>query len=70
MKALALGALDCIPKPEATERMASAEFRRELIDKIRHLGSRRIRGRVVARGPMPGPGAPSADRTGPRARAR
>jgi two-component system chemotaxis response regulator CheB len=55
MKALALGALDCIPKPEATERMASAEFRRELIDKIRHLGSRRIRGRVVARGPMPAP---------------
>ena len=55
MKALALGALDCIPKPEANERLASAEFRRELIDKIRHLGSRRIRGRVVARCPIPAP---------------
>ena len=55
MKALALGALDCIPKPEANERAASAEFRRELIDKIRHLGSRRSRRRVSARAPMPAP---------------
>jgi two-component system, chemotaxis family, protein-glutamate methylesterase/glutaminase len=53
MKALALGALDCISKPEANERVASAEFRRELIDKIRHLGSRRTRRRVVARAPIP-----------------
>ena len=38
MKALSLGALDCVPKPEANERQASADFQRELIDKIRHLG--------------------------------
>jgi two-component system chemotaxis response regulator CheB len=42
LKALALGAADYIPKP-ATEGgvMTSASFQRELIDKIRALGSRR-----------------------------
>jgi two-component system chemotaxis response regulator CheB len=48
MKALSLGAVDCVPKPEANERSASDEFRRELIDKIRHIGSRRL-GRPVLR---------------------
>ena len=38
MKALSLGALDCIPKPEASGRAASQDFRDELINKIRHLG--------------------------------
>ncbi len=52
MKALSLGALDCVPKPEANERLASADFRRELIEKIRHLGSRRL-GRPVLRARTP-----------------
>jgi two-component system, chemotaxis family, protein-glutamate methylesterase/glutaminase len=48
LRALSLGATDYIPKPETTyEAMTSAEFRRELIDKIRNLG----RKRVVAREP-------------------
>jgi two-component system, chemotaxis family, protein-glutamate methylesterase/glutaminase len=42
LRALALGATDYIPKPETTyEAMTSAEFRRELIDKIRGLGRKR-----------------------------
>jgi two-component system chemotaxis response regulator CheB len=53
MKALALGALDCIPKPEATGHEATAEFRRELIEKIRQLGSRRVHGKIRARAPRP-----------------
>lgn len=53
MKALALGALDCIPKPEANERAASADFRRELIEKVRQLGARRLRGRIPARARLP-----------------
>jgi two-component system, chemotaxis family, protein-glutamate methylesterase/glutaminase len=43
LRALALGATDYIPKPETTyEAMTSAEFRRELIDKIRGLGRRSL----------------------------
>jgi len=53
LKALALGALDCVPKPEAHERTASDDFRRELIEKVRHLGSRRFRRRISARAPQP-----------------
>jgi len=50
LRALSLGATDYIPKPETTyEAMTSAEFRRELIDKVRNLG----RKRVVAREPAP-----------------
>jgi two-component system, chemotaxis family, protein-glutamate methylesterase/glutaminase len=42
LQALSLGAADYIPKPESDrEFMDSAAFRRELIDKIRVLGSRR-----------------------------
>jgi two-component system chemotaxis response regulator CheB len=59
LKALALGALDYIPKPAANERVASADFRRELIEKIRHLGSRRLGRPIRARAPMPS-AAPSA----------
>lgn len=65
MKALALGALDCIPKPEANERIASGDFRRELIEKIRHLGSRRLGRRATARAPL-APTAPSAPTSLPR----
>ncbi len=50
LRALALGATDYIPKPEtAYEAMTSAEFRRELIDKIRNLGRKRL----VMREPAP-----------------
>jgi len=49
LRALALGATDYIPKPETTyEAMTSAAFRRELIDKIRGLGRRRLLTRDLA----------------------
>src|SRR5689334_20362359 len=49
LRALSLGATDYIPKPETTyEAMTSAAFRRELIDKVRNLGRKR-----VAREPAP-----------------
>jgi two-component system chemotaxis response regulator CheB len=55
LRALSLGATDYIPKPETTyEAMTSAAFRRELIDKVRNLG----RKRVVAREPAPVPDEP------------
>ena len=42
LRALALGAADYVPKPENNRGVTtSLEFRRELIDKIRHLGLRR-----------------------------
>jgi two-component system, chemotaxis family, protein-glutamate methylesterase/glutaminase len=45
LRALALGAADYVPKPETNRGITtSPEFRRELIEKIRHLGGRR-RGR-------------------------
>ena len=44
LRALSLGAADYIPKPETTREITgSDEFRRELIDKIRALGTRRKR---------------------------
>jgi two-component system chemotaxis response regulator CheB len=50
LRALALGAADYVPKPETNRGVTtSLEFRRELIEKIRHLGGRRrIAGRVPA----------------------
>jgi two-component system chemotaxis response regulator CheB len=50
LRALSLGAADYIPKPESNrEFTTSSSFRRELIDKIRALGSRRKRGLSGAR---------------------
>jgi two-component system chemotaxis response regulator CheB len=50
LRALALGAADYVPKPETNRGITtSPEFRRELIEKIRHLGGRR-RG-LAARAP-------------------
>jgi two-component system chemotaxis response regulator CheB len=47
LRALALGAADYIPKPETTREITtSADFRRELIDKIRVLGGRRRKRRA------------------------
>lgn len=44
LKALSLGAADYIPKPESTREQGAAEtFRRDLVEKIRHLGPRRRR---------------------------
>jgi len=51
LKALSLGAADYVPKPQAAPDAAtSAEFHRELIEKIRHLGRR---GRTLARQARP-----------------
>jgi two-component system chemotaxis response regulator CheB len=48
-KALSLGASDYIPKPESTREMSAADvFKRDLIEKIRHLGARLRRPAVVA----------------------
>ncbi len=42
LRALSMGATDCVPKPDIGQAgSASEEFRRILIDKIRQLGSRR-----------------------------
>jgi two-component system chemotaxis response regulator CheB len=44
MKALSLGAADYIPKPETNREVTtSSSFRRDLMEKIRHLGARRKR---------------------------
>jgi two-component system, chemotaxis family, protein-glutamate methylesterase/glutaminase len=59
LRALALGAADYVPKPEAAPDAAtSAAFQRELIDKIRHLGRR---GRLS----HPEKTAPATSRTTP-----
>jgi len=52
LRALSLGAADYIPKPASTrEATTTSTFRRELIEKIRNLGHRR----VLPRGLMPAP---------------
>lgn len=59
LKALSLGAADYIPKPESTREIAAAEtFKRDLIEKIRHLGAR-LRRRVA---PGLAPSLPSSPR--------
>ena len=69
LKALSLGAADYIPKPESTREAGAAEhFRRDLVEKIRQLGSRRRKvfpaptravaaGRPVVSSPIARPGA-------------
>lgn len=53
LRALSLGASDYVPKPESTrERDAADIFRRDLIEKIRHLGARRRRKPMVASPPL------------------
>ena len=52
LKALALGAADYIPKPSTPHDAGSSDnFRRELIEKIRTLGQRARRPRIVAHAP-------------------
>jgi two-component system chemotaxis response regulator CheB len=54
LRALSLGAADYIPKPQTNrEFTTSPSFRRELIDKIRALGSRRKRSSIGARAASP-----------------
>jgi two-component system chemotaxis response regulator CheB len=58
-KALALGAADYIPKPESAREIAAAEtFRRDLVQKIRHLGARRRGIKIAPASPplAPAPG--------------
>jgi two-component system chemotaxis response regulator CheB len=60
LKALSLGAADYIPKPTSSQEVAgSISFRRELIEKIRHLGLRSKRLRFVnARAALPAKSSP------------
>ena len=73
LKALSLGAADYVPKPESNSGVStSTEFRRELVDKLVHLGQRaraRSAGRpavgtgsapVIGRANMPPIGTPAA----------
>jgi two-component system chemotaxis response regulator CheB len=55
LKALSLGATDYIPKPSSTREVTVSDtFRRDLIEKIRHLGLRSKRLRTaLMRGPIP-----------------
>ena len=66
LKALSLGAADYVPKPESNSGVTtSAEFRRELIEKVTNLGlrarKRGMPGQAPAGRPMPRPqpGAPA-----------
>jgi two-component system chemotaxis response regulator CheB len=62
-KAMALGAADYIPKPESAREIAAAEtFRRDLVQKIRHLGMRRRGVRIAPQSPPLVPAAPGAAR--------
>ena len=62
LRALSLGAADYIPKPHTTREVTtSASFRRELIDKIKALGSRRKH--VAAASAPPAAPAPVVSRT-------
>lgn len=54
LKALALGALDYVPKPEANGVVTSPEFRRDLIAKVREFGAR-VRRVAVPREAPPQP---------------
>jgi two-component system chemotaxis response regulator CheB len=63
LRALSLGAADYIPKPETSREVtSSSSFRRELVDKIRALGSRRKRRSSAPTAVTPG----TAARIGPR----
>ena len=65
-KALSLGASDYIPKPESTREAGAADvFKRDLIEKIRHLGARLRRPATVA-SPSIAPSAPGKNVPLPR----
>src|ERR1700687_3014987 len=65
-KALSLGASDYIPKPESTREAGAADmFKRDLIEKIRHLGARLRRPATVA-SPSIAPSTPAKNVPLPR----
>lgn len=71
LRALALGAADYIPKPEAARETAtSGSFRRELIEKIRTLGRNRSAQRHHLRGTMPEVAPAPQGRPAPTPRSR
>jgi two-component system chemotaxis response regulator CheB len=60
-KALSLGAADYIPKPESAREVSAAEnFKRDLIQKIRHLGLRRRGVKTVPHSPPLAPASAGA----------
>src|SRR5499426_1164623 len=62
LRALSLGAADYIPKPETTREVTTSEsFRRELVEKIKALGTRRKRFATAA--PTSAAAAPATLRT-------
>jgi two-component system, chemotaxis family, protein-glutamate methylesterase/glutaminase len=73
LKALSLGAADYVPKPETNRGVStSPEFRRDVIEKIRQLGSRRKRiadprARAPGTPASPASRAPDAHQTGAHA---
>jgi len=67
-KALSLGASDYIPKPEGAREVAAAEtFRRDLVQKIRHLGARRRGIKIAPHSPPLAPAAGHAPAPAPAA---
>src|SRR5262249_38427751 len=65
LRALSLGAADYIPKPTSNREVsASIAFRRDLIEKIRHLGLRAKRLRPAVEPPRPATAPPLPAREG------
>lgn len=65
VRALAAGAADYIPKPEAGRVAAAADFRRDLIERIKALGVPRQRSAPLPAAPRP-PAAPAPTRLAAR----
>ena len=53
LRALSLGALDCIQKPEAQGAITTETYRHTLVGKIRELGARARRGWIPGKAPRP-----------------
>jgi two-component system chemotaxis response regulator CheB len=67
-KALSLGASDYIPKPEGAREATAAEtFRRDLVQKIRHLGARRRGIKIAPHAPPLAPATHHAPTPAPAA---
>ena len=60
LRALSLGALDCIQKPEAQGAVTTETYRHALVTKIRELGARARRAREQRGRPRPAPNRRSA----------
>ncbi len=68
LRALSLGATDYIPKPPSNREVTtSTTFRRDLIEKIRHLGLRAKRCRLAPPQPVAKPAIPAIARPAPPA---